>query len=349
MKRSRGFTLIELLVVIAIIAVLIALLLPAVQAAREAARRAQCVNNLKQLGLALHNYESTNSVLPPQMSLLFSSTGAVAWKSQWGVSSRLMPFIEGSALYSAINYSTKTTDASNATAVSQSVKTFLCPSEINPGPAMITSSSGVTTTFGVSNYGWCEGDWYVFGGPANTMPNRGAFGPNASQPFSAFTDGLSQTMIAAEVKTFMPAYHSCGAPPPPGPASPTIIPSVPTVLASVAGASGCTLVTGPSGLPGGGHSRWANGDSFYEGMTTALPPNTKSPCGTYADADMSSTDEDDGGPTYASVTSRSYHPGGVNALFGDGSVHFLKNSIGSTIYHALGSIGGGEVVSSDSF
>jgi prepilin-type N-terminal cleavage/methylation domain-containing protein/prepilin-type processing-associated H-X9-DG protein len=346
--RRRGFTLIELLVVISIIAVLIALLLPAVQAAREAARRAQCTNNFKQLGLAIHNYESTNSVLPPQMSLLFSGTGAVAWKSQWGVSSRIMPYIEGSALYGAINYSTKTTDASNATAVSQSVRTFLCPSEVHPGPAILTSSSGVTTTFGVSNYGWCEGDWYVFGGPTTT-PNRGAFGPNSSRPFASFVDGLSQTMIGAEVKTFVPAYHSCGAPPPPGPSTPTIIPDVPTVLASVAAASGCTLVTAPSGLPGGGHGRWANGNSFYEGMTTALPPNMKSPCGTFADADMSSTDEDDGGPTYASVTSRSYHPGGVNALFGDGSVHFLKNSINPATYHALGSIGGGEIVSSDSY
>src|ERR1700728_1336985 len=91
----HGFTLIELLVVIAIIAVLIALLLPAVQAAREAARRVQCVNNLKQLGLAIQTYEGSNSVLPPQMSLQYDNTGAVAWKSQWGVSSRILPYLEG--------------------------------------------------------------------------------------------------------------------------------------------------------------------------------------------------------------------------------------------------------------
>jgi prepilin-type N-terminal cleavage/methylation domain-containing protein/prepilin-type processing-associated H-X9-DG protein len=348
-RRCVGFTLIELLVVIAIIAVLIALLLPAVQSAREAARRIQCVNNLKQLGLAMHNYESTNNVLPPQMSLLFNNKGAVAWKSSWGVSSRIIPFIEGSALYNTINYTNKVSDPSNATSISQSVSAFICPSEINPQPASTTSASGVTTTYGISNYGWCEGDWYTFGGAAAVAPNRGAFGPNASRRFASFTDGLSQTLLGAEVKAYTPAYHNCGPPPPPGPATPAIIPDVPTVLASVAASTGCKVVSGPSSSLGGGHTHWANGNSIYDGMTTALPPNTRSPAGAFLDADMSSQDEDDGGPTYASITSRSYHPGGVNALFGDGSVHFIKNSIDWTTYRALGSIAGGEVVSSDSY
>ena len=96
------------------------------------------------------------------------------------------------------------------------------------------------------------------------------------------------------------------------------------MLASVAAAptSGCKLATAPSGMPGGGHTHWCNGNSFYDGFTTALPPNTSLAGGLAGlDSDMSSEDEDDGGPTYAAVTSRSYHPGGVNALFADGSVH----------------------------
>jgi prepilin-type N-terminal cleavage/methylation domain-containing protein/prepilin-type processing-associated H-X9-DG protein len=340
-RRSRAFTLIELLVVIAIIAVLIALLLPAVQAAREAARRIQCTNNLKQLGLAVMNYESANGSLPPQQVLRFLG-GSVAWKSQWGVTSRLAPFMEQTALYNSVNYVLKTTDVANATAVSSSMNMLTCPSEVQPQPSVSTSSSGVTSTYAISNYGWCEGDWYVYGG-LNGIPNRSAFSPNASRRLSAITDGLSQTILAAEVKAYIPAFHDCPSVVPAALAVPTMRPDPAAVLAAVAAA-------GPGGCRSAdGHTRWCNGNTFYDGMTTALPPNTKSPTGTFPDADLVSMDEDDGGPTYSSVTSRSYHPGGVNSLFGDGSVHFIKNTIQLQNWRALGTIGGGEVVSSDAY
>src|SRR5690349_22273163 len=147
----RGFTLIELLVAIAIIAVLIALLLPAVQATREAARRLQCTNNLKQLGLRVHNYESAHAVLPPQQVLTFAGT-SVTWKSSWGVSSRIAPFLEMGPLYNAINYANKTTHPSNVTAISATLEVLICPSEPNPQPS--TGTAGGTTAYGVSNYGW---------------------------------------------------------------------------------------------------------------------------------------------------------------------------------------------------
>jgi prepilin-type N-terminal cleavage/methylation domain-containing protein len=348
-RRNRGFTLIELLVVIAIIAVLIALLLPAVQAASEAARRIQCTNNLKQLGLALHNYESSNGCLPPQQVLQFNVAGAAIWKSQWGVTSRIIPYLELGPLYNSINYALKTTGAENATVVATTIATLICPSEINPQPYETTSAAGVTSNFAVSNYGWCEGDWFVFGGVMVNVPNRSAFGPNLSRRLATFTDGLSNTMVGAEVRTYTPAYHDCAAIPPPATGSPNVSPDPTTIIASIAAApsAGCKVA---AGIPGGGHTRWCNGNTFYDGLTTALPPNTRSPAGTPAlDADLCSEDEDDGGPTYSAITARSYHPAGVNSLFGDGSVHFVKNSIDWRIWRALGTIGSGEVVSADAY
>jgi prepilin-type processing-associated H-X9-DG protein len=128
------------------------------------------------------------------------------------------------------------------------------------------------------------------------------------------------------------------------------VPDPATVLASVAAstASSCKAVAGTAGTPGGGHTHWSNGNSFYDGMTTALTPNTVAKAGGL-DSDMCSNDEDDGGPTYAAVTARSYHPGGVNALFGDGSVRFIKNSVDWRTWRALGSIAGGEILSGDSY
>lgn len=350
--RPRGFTLIELLVVIAIIAVLIALLLPAVQSAREAARRMQCVNNMKQLGLAMHNYESSNGTLAPQMVLSFTTAGKVAWKSIWSATSRVTPYLEQAALSNAINYTNKVSDATNATAVAVQVKTLLCPSEVNQQAYVATSTAGVTTTYGISNYAWNVGIWYSFGGFALQTPTAGAVGSNLGRTFASFTDGLSNSLLAAEVKTYTPSYHDCGTVPNGAPTGANAYPDVATVLASVAAAptGGCKAATAPSGLPGGGHTHWSNGNAFYDGFTTALPPNTRSPLGAIApDGDMSSVDEDDGGPTYSAITARSYHAGGVNALFGDGSVHFIKNTVNWQTWRALGTVGGGEVVSSDAF
>jgi prepilin-type N-terminal cleavage/methylation domain-containing protein/prepilin-type processing-associated H-X9-DG protein len=334
-RRLRGFTLIELLVVIAIIAVLIALLLPAVQAAREAARRIQCTNNLKQLGLAVMNYESGNSALPPQETMVIVGNSQPTNYTSWGISARLAPYMEAGPLYAAMNFSLKYSDPTNTTVSYCQIKYLICPSEINTLPP-----AGSTTPFGVSNYGWSVGDWYVFGG-GGAAPNRNAFAINLSRPLAAFTDGLSNSLFSAEVKANQPLYKSCAVP---SSLSPTSYPAVTASVAFVQSnyTNGCKADTG--------HVKWSIGSACYDGFTTALPPNTKVTVDSPGvDIDYDTIDENNGGPTYAAVTSRSYHPGGVNSLFGDGSVRFIKSTINGDVWRTLGSIAGGEVISSDAY
>ncbi|WP_422927538.1 DUF1559 domain-containing protein [Singulisphaera sp. PoT] len=342
-QQRAAFTLIELLVVIAIIAVLIALLLPAVQAAREAARRIQCTNNLKQLGLALNNYESTNGALPPQQTMKQVGNSQPTSYTSWGISARLAPFIESGPLYNAMNFTLKYSDPTNTTVSSITLKYLICPSEVNTAP----SGTAPAKLFGVSNYGWNVGDWYVFGG-VSAPPNRGAFCVNISRPLSAFTDGLSNTVVNSEVKAYQPLMKSCVADGSggtlPGLNNMNAIPSPTDSLAIVIAAAslGCKIDTG--------HVKWSIGSACYDGFTTALPPNTRTLTGTpQQDYDLDSIDENNGGPTFAAITSRSYHPGGVNALFGDGSVHYIKSSINGVTWRALGTIAGGEVISGDSY
>jgi prepilin-type processing-associated H-X9-DG protein len=286
------------------------------------------------------------------MVLAFKVSGAVAWKSSWSASSRIIPFLESGVVYNTINYTSKTSDPTNSTAVSTQLKVFLCPSEPNPQAFVTTNSAAVSTASGVSNYGWCLGTWYTFGGFAGGGPAPGAIGSNLSRRFASITDGLSNTLLGAEVKTYTTAYHDCGGVPSPGPTGPPSYPDIPTVLASVAAAptSGCRLAAGPTSTIGGGHTRWSNGNAFHDGFTTALPPNTKSPAGpSGVDSDLCSLDEDDGGPTYAAVTSRSYHRGGVNALFADGSVRWIRESVHWQAWRALGTVAGSEVISADAY
>ncbi len=354
-----GFTLIELLVVIAIIAVLIALLLPAVQSAREAARRIQCVNNLKQLGLAMHNYESANGAFPPSGTYSFLA-GQFLLGNQFSPSARIMPYSEQGAMYNAMNFSLEYSDPTNATVMGTQASFLLCPSEVYPQGSL--TGDGF---FYPTSYGWCVGDWYIWGGiPGNpgSFPQvtRSMFSINLSRRFASITDGTSNTLMAAEAKSYAPQLRHCF----PGGASPggLTFTSYPTTTAAgvafiQANASTCKQIDVA-------HSRWNDGGSYYGGISTALTPNahvgvlgnniTLNPAGTnyvggYLDFDWLSTDENDGGPTMGAITSRSFHPGGVNTLFADGSVHFVKDSIGCPTWQALGTIGGGEVVSSDQY
>jgi prepilin-type N-terminal cleavage/methylation domain-containing protein len=340
MKTSprRGFTLIEVLVVISIIGLLLALLLPAVQAAREAARRTQCTNNMKQLGLALHQYEGQEGVLPPTM-VLAGTSPADMWTSGWSVDVRMLPAIEQNPLYNAINFTIAFQEWENRTATGVVITMFLCPSEPNQQPTDHPSYGKV----GGVNYGWCMGDWFVWGGFTGPKTNRSAFGPNQSRRWAEFSDGLSQTTLLSEVKNYQAYLRDCG-----GLAhisDPFNVPSPdadPMQVAPEYAGGSCTPKPD-------GHAEWVDGGVHHTGFTTAWPPNKTIGNATTRDLDLNGQREKVGGPTFAAVTSRSHHPGGVNALLGDGSVRFIKSSVAGRVWRALGSVAGAEVVSGNDF
>lgn len=328
MKRHRSaFTLIELLVVIAIISVLIALLLPAVQAAREAARRMQCTNNLKQLGLALHNYSSTWDCFPP-----FCTIPTYTVVDPFSVHSRLLQFVEQGNLFNQINFSVSF--AIQSTVAQTRVAMFLCPSEINDQPSVTP-----TITLSPTNYGACTGTWFVWD-PVTLAKGDGAFAVDQSIRPANYTDGMSNTLGMAEVKTYLGIIHDglnpdvLNAP----------VPSTPAQLAALGGVY----------TPNATHTAWVYGIMPYTGLTTVFTPNTfvaSLQGGKQVDVSFTScrlgTSILD--LTYAAITSRSYHPGGVNVLLMDGSVRFLKNTVNPVTWRALGTRATGEVISADSY
>jgi prepilin-type N-terminal cleavage/methylation domain-containing protein len=355
--RRRAFTLIELLVVIAIMGVLVALLLPAVQQAREASRRSQCANNLKQLGLALHNYIDAHGVLPP--------ASIAGWKSnkvdfqRWSVHSQILPFLEQETTTAQLNFTFRPEWVGNSTVTARLMRTFVCPSD--PGAAVgrtddYTDDLGNNVLQGPvygSNYGFSMGDWYVWGGMGPgplvlTEAPRSPFYVNSSVRVSAVSDGMSKTLIAAEVKTFQNLIRDCqtgthglpfiqgvNAVPPVG-AEPASLSPGPNPYVS-----GCELKIASS------HTQWFDGSVHHTGVTTAWTPNratARLDSGKSYDCDLTGRREQKGekGPTFAAITSRSFHAAGVNLVLGDGSVRFASDSIDGSVWRALGTIAGGE-------
>ena len=343
MVRRRAFTLIELLVVIAIIAVLIALLLPAVQAAREAARRSQCVNNLKQIGLALHNYHSTVNTLPP--GYLYRGSWA-----QWSSSVHILAAVEQGALYNAINFDFINSpgnpdNPSNSTVTRIKIAMFLCPSDIDR----------LTNVHGHTNY---VGNWGSIPHRYSTNPS-GPFGGGPNEPvnsigFSAITDGLSNTACYGErvlgvgngsILQLVPGRDSLS----PAPSSTFFeVARTDDVTATPQGYyAACRAVNkqtgeiGAYGASGGFWHQMLNGNVCY---THVMPPNSTSCAFAY----LNPTSPDKNHPQGA-LTASSRHPGIVNTLFCDGSVKALKDSVNPAVYWALGTRAGGEVVSSSDY
>jgi prepilin-type N-terminal cleavage/methylation domain-containing protein/prepilin-type processing-associated H-X9-DG protein len=332
-QHRRGFTLIELLVVIAIIGVLIALLLPAVQAAREAARRIQCTNNLKQIGLAVHNYIGSTNVLPFGQGPEPSN----AWNG-WSSLGMLLPYLEQRSVYASLNFDIPDGSApgvaANTTSQQVRIAAFLCPSD----------TDRLTGVEGHTNYTACTGSkpnmndgitLGVFGG----MFGSGPYVPTTVD-LSAITDGTSQTAAFSERVTGIGLYNDGQGPDALNPPGSVLridnLPSDADVVYRICSASNPHAADAIlSGLYSAG-SFWHIGTPYGTRYNHVMPPNTWSCAGEHTDQ-------------AGAHTASSRHPGVVNVLFADGSVRSVKNGINLVVWRALGTKAGGEVVSSADF
>jgi len=366
-------------VVIAIIAVLIALLLPAVQSAREAARRAQCVNNLKQIGLGLHNYHQTNGVFPQghsQAAHLMPYTSGYAGWTEWGAQAMLLPFMEQTPIYNAINFSFAggydTASLINGTSWRTIVASYLCPSDGNAGRGNIPlgtgppntnsyrASVGTTTVPYWSNitggpgYSSCAPDPFnIAGGQPGCEPySTGLFCYWISYGIRDATDGTSNTVAYSESLVGDVSNPSVAR----NNNSVTGVTAAQT--AYVPDASALPMATLLSALQqcmnayksntnisNANGARWGWGATTMSMFHTVVPPNSKQYAFNSCRAECGGCGPDDSLVTNA----QSHHPGGVNVLMADGSVKFVKDSINMVTWMQLGTRANGEVVSSDSY
>jgi prepilin-type N-terminal cleavage/methylation domain-containing protein/prepilin-type processing-associated H-X9-DG protein len=377
MRRRSGFTLIELLVVIAIIAVLIALLLPAVQAAREAARRAQCTNNLKQLGLAVHNYNSSNNCLPLQTMFPTAQTTSYGWSYAWPLA--LLPNVEQSPLFNAFNFAAGTSAilgaaAANTTVDYTQLATLICPSDgtrLRPlapfgamnymgnqgGPGALAAFTGtivpqpgnptvpstptsppITQPYWISGWGDAQnmgpiGIENIRDGTSNTgLFSERLLGLNGNPTIQRSSIDFKRAVFQGTVGV---AFH-----PPTG------------ATANLAFVQGCLA------MPGTANSITSSGSGAYfvanypwHIVTSEYlhngPPNSIN-CQNTTALEEFGTWLTFVGPT-GSAPPSSNHPGGVNLGLADGSVKFIKDTVGLQTWWALGTRASGEVISSDSY
>ncbi|MEM8944658.1 MAG: DUF1559 domain-containing protein [Planctomycetota bacterium] len=340
-NRLSAFTLVELLVVIAIIGVLVALLLPAVQSAREAARRNSCVNNLKQITLALTNRETIAGNYPASFEIEPGTTLSTN-NGSWSIQAQLLPFLEEGAAFATINFDLPWDDIENRNSGVPTLRVpmYLCPSEVNDTVRIKNGEDFVYP----HNYGGNFGRWLVYDPVDSTNVGDGVFFVNSDLRAAQVTDGLSNTFAFAEVKAFTSYIRNTSDPGPQIPDEPNQLPMSGDIKLGVDTNSNT------------GHTEWPDGRVHHSGFTTVFTPNFSVPYEgdgsdkqgnlTY-DIDVNTQKEGNSAtqPSYAAITARSYHRGGVNAALLDGSVHFVTDGIDRVVYRAMSTRDQGEVAS----
>ncbi len=335
-STSHGFTLVELLVVIAIIGILIGMLLPAVQIVREAARRTSCMNNLRQIVLASHGYEGAHRKFPSSFRIQPGTT-LTGNNGSWSIHGRLLPFVEQANAYDLVDLQVSW-DAQSGTGVpTLRIPLYQCASEVND---TVRLKNGLPYIY-PQNYGFNFGSWLVYD-PVSGKRGDGPFYVNSETRMGQVRDGTSNTLCVTEVRAFTPYLRNTADP---GPTPPTN----PRAFVDYSG----DAKLGPGLNDNTGHTEWCDGRVHHSGITTVFTPNTVVPYehnGRTYDIDFNSVQEGkrSNQSTYAAITARSQHAGGiVNAAMLDGSTRTVADSIDLTVWRAIGTINGGEIVNED--